>query len=173
MFTRNRCRFVGGLAAALAFTAWVGAQSQDKAKARPKEQEQERKVKESEVPKAALEALKKQAAGAAITEFSEEIEHGSKFYEGSWKTAAGKVDVLVTESGALVEIEERVSADQVPAAVMAAAKKAAGDAAMSLEKKTEISYEVHFKKGDKHHELVITPDGRQQEHEEGDADEDD
>src|SRR5262245_37891783 len=70
-------------------------------------QEQEREVKEADVPAAALNALKKQAAGAAITEFSEEIEHGHKFYEGSYKSATGnKVDVLVTEAGDLVEVEE-------------------------------------------------------------------
>jgi hypothetical protein len=139
--------------------------------AQPKQQkekeEQERKVEEKDVPKAALDALKKLAGGAAITEFSEEVEHGSKFYEGSWKGSRGKVDALVTADGDLVEIEETVSGDSVPKAVMAAAEKTAGKGAeLRFEKKTLILYEVKFKKGDRKHELVLTPDGRQQEHEE-------
>ena len=77
--------------------------------------ESERKVTESEVPSAALATLTKMAAGAKITEFAEEIEHGGTFYEGSWKNpSGGKVDVLVTAAGDLVEIEEKVGTDEAP-----------------------------------------------------------
>ena len=123
--------------------------------------ESERKMTEAEVPAAALATLKKMAAGAKITEFAEEVEHGSKFYEGSWKGPDGNVDVLVTAAGALVEIEKKVGTKGVPQAVLAAAQKAAGkDAKLGLEKKTKILYEVHFKKGDRRVELLLTPDGR-------------
>jgi len=124
--------------------------------------ESERKVTESEVPAAALATLKKMAAGAKITEFAEEIEHGGTFYEGSWKGPSGRnVDVLVTAAGALVEIEEKTGADGVPGAVLAAAQKAAGkDVKLGLEKKTMILYEVHFRKGQRRVELLLTPDGR-------------
>lgn len=123
-------------------------------------EERERKVKEAEVPKAALEALKKLADKAAITEFAEEIEHGHKFYEGSWMGPGGKVDVLVTESGDLTEIEEAVSADKVPAAVRAESEKQAGkDVKLTFEKKTFVMYEVHFKKGDQEQEMLFAPDG--------------
>ncbi len=138
--------------------------------------EQERQVKEAEVPKAALDALKKLAGAAAITEFAEEIEHGNKFYEGSWKGPGGNVDALVTEAGDLVEIEEVVSVDKVPAKTRAEAEKEAGkDAKLEWEKKTIVMYEVHFKKEGKGRELVLTPDGRriQEEQEEADKDEDD
>ena len=136
--------------------------------AKPAAGEQERKVKEAEVPKAALDALKKIAEKAAITEFAEEIEHDHKFFEGSWKGPDGNVDCLVTESGDLVEIEEIIPAEKVPAAPRAAAEKEAGkDAKLTWEKKTVIMYEVHYKKGDKLQEMILTPDGRRY-HEEGD-----
>ena len=81
-----------------------------------KASETERKVTEAEVPKAALKALQKQARKAKITEFAEEIEHGSTFYEGSWKKKGGaEVDVLVTKDGALVEIEEKIPVRRLPA----------------------------------------------------------
>jgi len=131
-------------------------------------QEQERKVKEAEVPKAALDALKKVADKAVITEFAEEIEHGHKFYEGTWTGPNGNVDCLVTESGDFVEIEETIPADKVPAAARAEAEKEAGkEAKLTFEKKTIVMYEVHFKKGDKGQEMILTPDGRRY-HEDGD-----
>ena len=129
--------------------------------------EQEREVKESEVPAPALAALKKLAVTAKIMAFEEEIEHGHTFYEGSWKGPHGKVDALVTASGDLVEIEETVSAGMVPKPVLAGAKRAAGkDAKLYFEKKTMILYEVKFRKGDRRHEIVYSPDGRVHEHEE-------
>ena len=142
--------------------AWTRA-----GESRRKQKEQEREVTEAEVPAAALAALKKLAAGARITEFAEEIEHGHTFYEGSWRAPSrGKMDVLVTAAGDLVEIEEQVSTDQVPAAALAVARKAAGkDAKLSFEKKTMILYEVKFRKDDRRHELLLTPDGRRVEEE--------
>jgi len=143
--------------------------------------EVERKVTKAEVPAAALATLKKLARGAKITEFAEEIEFGHTFYEGSWKAPSGaKMDVLVTKTGDLVEIEEQVGTDKVPAAVLKAARKAAGKGAqLAFEKKTMILYEVKFQKGDSRHELLLTPDGRRVEEEvekgnpdDGDDDED-
>ena len=123
--------------------------------------EQERKVKEAEVPKPALEALKKLADKAAITEFAEEIEHGNKFYEGSWAGPTGNVDALVTESGDLVEMEEVVQAEKVPTRVRTESQKQAGkDAKITFEKKTMVLYEIHFKKEGKGQEVIFTPDGR-------------
>jgi len=129
--------------------------------------EAERKVTKAQVPADALATLKRLADGAKITEFAEEIEHGHTFYEGSWKVRSGaKMDVLVTKTGDLVEIERQVGAWQVPAAVRKAALKAAGRGAeLTFEKKTMVLYEVKFQKGNSRHELLVTPDGRHVEHE--------
>jgi hypothetical protein len=136
--------------------------------------EQERKVTEAEVPKAALDALKKLAGGAAFTEFAEEIEHGHKFYEGSWKGPNGNIDALVTESGDVVEIEETIPNDKVASAARDAAQKAAGaNAKLSFEKKTMILYEVHYQKDGKGHEMILTPDGRTHHEEDGDGQDED
>jgi uncharacterized membrane protein YkoI len=149
----------------------------EKEEHKAKSEEQEREVTEAEVPAPALAALKKLAGGAKFTEFAEEIEHGSTFYEGSWKTAAGSnVDALVTSAGDLVEIEEQVAPDQVPAAILAAVRKLSGpDAPLFCEQKTMILYEVKFRKGDRRHEILYTPDGRTLERdiEKGEKDEDD
>jgi len=166
MKNRMWLRASGGVAVALLGGLIAFAQP------KPAAPEQERKVKEAEVPKAALDALKKVADKATIKEFAEEIEHGAKFYEGTWTGPGGNVDCLVTENGDLVEIEEVISADKVPAASRAAAEKEAGkDAKLTWEKKTVVMYEVHYKKGDKGQEMILTPDGRLY-HEEGDEKQD-
>ena len=127
----------------------------------------ERKVKEAKVPAAALAALKKLADGAKITEFAEEVEFGHTFYEGSWKHHSGaNMDVLVTQTGDLVEIEQQVNTKKVPSAALKMARKVAGkDVELVFEKKTMILYEVKFKKADSRHELLLTPDGRRVEEE--------
>ena len=127
----------------------------------------ERKVTEADVPEAALAMLRKLAGRAKITEFAEETEYGHTFYEGSWKSQSGaNMDVLVTKSGDLVEIEEQVDTDKVPAAVLKAARKAAGKGArLVCEQKTMILYEVKFSKDNNRHELLLTPDGRRVEEE--------
>jgi hypothetical protein len=124
--------------------------------------EAERKVTEADIPAAALAALKKLAAGAEITEFAEEVEFGHTFYEGSWKSASGaNMDVLVTPTGDLMEIEEQLSIDNVPAAALKVARKAAGkETELASEKKTMILYEFRFQKGGTEQELILTPDGR-------------
>lgn len=129
--------------------------------------ESERRVKEAEVPPAALQALKKLAAGAKITEFTEEIEHGHTYYEASWTGEHGKVDGLVTAAGDAVEIEEQISEQAVPRAVIDKARQMAGkDVSLYCEKKTVFLYEVKFRKGDHRHEIVFSPDGREHEHDE-------
>lgn len=129
--------------------------AQDKGKV----EDYEKKVKEADVPAPALAALKKLADGAAFTEFAEEVEHGVKYYEGSWKGPDGNVDALVTEGGDVVEIEESVPADKVPASVRTAAEKAGGKDG-TFERKTLFLYEIHFKKDGKSLEMIFGADGR-------------
>jgi hypothetical protein len=144
--------FVGCAVIAIAFYAV--------AQNKPAAQDSERKITENEVPKAALDALKKAAGNNKFTEFAEEIEHGHKFYEGSWAGPTGNVDAVVTEAGDLVVLEEVVPADKIPGAVAADAKKQAGQAPFTVEKKTMVLYEIHYKKDGKSQELVLTPDAR-------------
>jgi hypothetical protein len=146
--------------------------TKDKAKKKDEDDKEgkgefERKVNASKVPSVALAALKKLADGAKITEFAEEIEFGHTFYEGSWKNHSGaNMDVLVTQTGDLVEIEQQMDIEKVPAAAVKMARKAAGkDVELAFEKKTMILYEVKFKKGSTQHELLLTPDGRTVEEE--------
>ncbi|MCG3136486.1 MAG: hypothetical protein HJJLKODD_00320 [Phycisphaerae bacterium] len=166
MIGKKNCIFISTVLIAFAGGLLVWAQEKKEI------QESEREVKEAEVPAVALAALKKLAGAATITEFAEEIEHGHKFYEGSWQGPEGKIDGLVTEAGDVVEIEEKIAADKVPATAKAAIEKEAGkDASIHFEKKTFFVYEAHFKKDGQGYEVIYTPDGRRY-HEEGEHDDD-
>ena len=83
------------------------------------------------------------------------------------------MDVLVSQSGALIEIEESVEDGQVPAPVRELALKSAGrNVPLTFEKKATILYEIKFEDADGLHELLLTPDGRciEEEVEKGNAD---
>src|SRR5262249_9341846 len=124
-------------------------------------QEHERKVKESEVPAAAVAAIKKLAGGAEIMQYEEETENGETFYEGSWKTPRGKMEVLVTPQGDVVVTEEGMSIDRIPAAAASAAKKwAPAGTELRWEKVMEVRYEAKYKKDGTKHEIVLTPTGK-------------
>lgn len=124
-------------------------------------EDHETAIAENQVPAEALAALKKLAAGTAITKFAKETEHGHTFYEGSWKGAHGEVDAIVTETGDLTVIEEVVPHEQVPTAARVIFEKVAGKGtATTIEKKSMILYEAHWTADGKNHELVLTPDGR-------------
>ncbi len=164
--------FAGGGLVLLA-ALLVAAQDSKNGKATAKEQERE--VKLAEVPAAALAALQKLAGGAAFAEFAEEIEHGHKFYEGSWKGPDGNnVDALVTESGDVVEIEETIPAEKAPSSVRALAEKEAGkDAKVAYERKTLYLYEIKFRKDGKGREILLTADARRVDESGEDEDDED
>lgn len=131
------------------------------------EGEQEMAVKESEVPAAALKALRDMARPAKILKFAREVEHGHTYYEGSWTSDHGHIDALVTPEGEVVEIEEGIQAGKLPKAILNAAQKAAGkDAEIRAEKKTIVLYEVKYRLNGKRHEVVYSADGRMHDHEE-------
>ena len=153
---------LGMMSVVVLLVSLVGFAGQDR-----EDEEHERQVKQSEVPPPALAALKKSAGAARLEAFAEETEHGYTYYEGSWKSAQGNVDTLVTAAGDLMEIEESVSADRVPKPVIEKVRREAGrDATMRFERKTVIRYEVKYRKGDRWHEVVLSADGREHEHEE-------
>ena len=156
-------QFFGVAACAVALIG-LGALAQNKPAQPPAQPagDHEREVTADQVPAAALATLKKLAGNATITEFAEEVEHGHTFYEGSWKGATGNVDAVVTSAGDLVVIEEVVPKEMVSSAAWGEVEKAAGkDANLTIERKSMVLYEAHWKTKDgKSHEMVVTPDGR-------------
>jgi hypothetical protein len=77
----------------------------------------ERKVKESDVPKAALDAVKKKYPTAKLTGFSKEEDDGKTHYEVTLEEGARRLDVDLSPEGKILVEEETIAQDALPAEV--------------------------------------------------------
>ena len=125
---------------------------------------QERKIKRKQLPPAVEKTVAKESKGATIKGFAKEIENGQTFYELELIVDGHAKDVLMDPQGNVVEVEEQVSMDSLPAAVQDALKKEAGSGTIgmieSLSKNGQlVSYEAHVKHGKKRSEIKVGPNG--------------
>ena len=136
--------------------------------------EDEQKVSIEQVPAKVRKALLKLAGGARITEVEREKEHGMVFYEAEWVANGRETEAKVTASGDLVELEEKVDAKDVPAAVKTvAAKEFPVGAKVEYEKVMIVVYELEAKVNGKEKEILVSPTGKIVGKEEGHDDDDD
>jgi len=125
------------------------------------DEEDEDEVPISQIPQAAREALLKYARGAPLKEVEREKESGVELYEAEWKVNGREHEAKVTADGVLVELEEKVPAGAVPAAVRSAATKLFPNGTkVKFQKKTIVLYEVEAKVAGKEREVLISPTGK-------------
>ena len=134
-------------------------------------QAQERKIKREQLPPAVEKTVAKESEGAEIKGFATEVEHRQKFYEASLIVNGHSKDILIDKNGDIVEIEEEVSMESLPATVQDALKKAAGPGTIqvveSLTKNGKlVAYEAQVKRGKKRSEIQVGPNGERLKHEE-------
>ncbi len=125
---------------------------------------QEKKISRAQLPAAVEQTVTKESEGATIKGFAMEVEHGQTFYEASLTVNGHGKDILIDKDGNVVEVEEEVPLDTLPAAVQDALKKAAGAGRIqmveSLTKNgTLVAYEAHLKRGYKRSEIQVGPNG--------------
>jgi uncharacterized membrane protein YkoI len=132
---------------------------------------QEKKVKRSDLPPAVEKAVAAQSQGATIRGFSEEKENGQTFYEAELIVDGHSKDILMDANGAVVEVEEQVALDSLPAAVKEGLQsKAAKGKVVKVESLTKhdklVAYEAQVMTGGKKSEVQVGPDGKPLDHEE-------
>lgn len=125
---------------------------------------QEKKITRTQLPPAVEQTVARESAGATIKGFATEVENGQRFYETSLIVDGHAKDILIDKTGNIVEVEEEVSIDALPANVQAALKKAAGRGSLQLvESLTKngqlVAYEGHVKTGRKRSEIQVGPNG--------------
>ena len=125
---------------------------------------QERKIKRAQLPPAVEKTVATESQGATIKGFATEIEHGTKFYEASLVVDGRTKDILIDRTGKIVEVEQEVPMDSLPAPVQDALKKAAGAGTItvieSLTKNNKlVAYEAQVKRGPKRSEIQVGPNG--------------
>src|SRR5260370_2108114 len=88
---------------------------------------QEKKIKRSYLPPAVEKTVSAQSVGATIKGFSKENEKAQTYYEPQMIVNGHTKDVLIDINGAIVEVEEQVAMDALPADVKAALQARAGE----------------------------------------------
>src|SRR5258708_16827943 len=89
-------------------------------------QEREKKLKRSDLPAAVLKTVNQESQGATISGYSTETEDGQLVYEVEMRVRGHGRDVLIGADGSVLEIEQEVALDSVPAAVKAGLGPLAG-----------------------------------------------
>ena len=132
---------------------------------------QERPIKKAQLPRAVRAAVDAQSQGATVHGFSEEKEHGKTFYEAELRVGGHSKDVLMDAEGKIVEVEEEVAVDALPAAVRDSLQAKAGAGKIvkveSLTKHDKlVAYEAQVLHKGKKSEIQVGPDGSALAHEE-------
>ena len=125
---------------------------------------QEKKITRAQLPAAVEKTVARESQGATIKGFATEIENGKRLYELELTVDGHSKDISMDKNGAIVEIEEEVAMDSLPAAVQAGLRKAAGAGTIgkieSLTKRGKlVAYEGHVKTGAKRSEIQVGPNG--------------
>src|SRR5580704_12686683 len=113
----------------------------------------EKTIQRSALPPAVEKTV--QAQTATIRGFSQERENGQTFYEAEMTVDGHSKDILMDASGAIVEVEEQVNFDALPAAVKAGLQSKAGEGkVVKVESVTKhdklVAYEAQITTNGKH-----------------------
>jgi hypothetical protein len=125
---------------------------------------QEKKITRPQLPAAVEKTVARESQGATINGFATEIEKGKRLYEVELTVDGHSKDISMDNNGDIVEIEEEVAMDSLPAAVQEGLRKAAGAGTIgkieSLTKRGKlVAYEGHVKTGVKRSEIQVGPNG--------------
>ena len=123
----------------------------------------EKRVKMKDLPLAVQKAVQAQTKGIEVKGLSKEVESGKTFYEVETLVNGRGRDLLFDTNGTVVEVEEEVTLNGIPARAKAAIEKeAAGGEIKKVEMLTKgqsISYEAAIIKGGKKFEVEVKADG--------------
>ena len=121
----------------------------------------DKRVQLKDVPAAVQKAIQQQTAGATMVGLSEEREAGKVFYEVETKVNGRTRDLLLDSAGVVVELEEEVALDSVPAAVRTAfAASGRVRKVEAVTKGTTVTYEAEVEVAGKVSEVIVDANGR-------------
>ena len=126
-------------------------------------QDTEKRVKMNDLPEAVRKTVEEQSKGAKLRGLAKETEEGKTYYEAELRVGGHSKDVLIDETGAVIEIEEQVALSSVPPAVKATIEKNAGkrkikDVESITKNGAIVGYEAHFATGAVR-EIKVAPNG--------------
>src|SRR3989440_12326344 len=125
---------------------------------------QEKKLTRKQLPPAVEKTVASESEGATVKGFATEVEKGQRLYEAELIVNEHHKDILINRQGVIVEVEEEVSMDSLPATVQDALRQGAGSGTIgTVESLTKhgklVAYEAQVKRGAKHFEIQVGPNG--------------
>ena len=132
-------------------------------------QAQEKKLKREQLPPAVEKTVATESQGATINGFATEVEKGKRLYEVELTVNGHSKDISMDKNGNIVEVEEEVTMDSLPANVQEGLRKAAGAGTIGkVESLTKggklVAYEGQVKTGTKRSEIQVGPNGEKLAH---------
>lgn len=124
----------------------------------------EKTIRLEDAPPAVQKTVQGISQGATLRGLTMEREEGKTTYEAELEVNGHGRDVSMDDSGAVLEVEEEVTLDSLPAGARSAVEKAAAAGKiLKLESITRgdavVAYEAQIKKGVKKSEIRVKPDG--------------
>jgi uncharacterized membrane protein YkoI len=131
----------------------------------------EQPIRLADLPAAVQKTAQEQSKGAVIKRYVKDNEDGQLEYEVEMTIDGHSKDVAIAPDGKLLEVEEQVKLDALPAAVRQGLQKKAGQGAItkveSITKKGHVvAYEAQVRTAGRHSEIQVGPDGQTLQHEE-------
>jgi len=131
----------------------------------------EQPVRLADLPAAVQKTAQEQSKGAVIKRYVKDSEGGQLEYEVQMTIDGHSKDVTIAPDGKLLEVEEQVKLDTLPAAVRQGLQKKEGQGAItkveSITKKGKlVAYEAQVRTAGGHSEIQVGPDGQALQHEE-------
>jgi hypothetical protein len=125
----------------------------------------EKRLKKADLPPAVQKTADEQSRGATVKGYASEKENGRLQYEVQLLVNGHSKDVTIAPDGKVLEIEEEVALDALPAAVREGLQRKAGPGKItqveSISKRGSlVAYEAHVTSGGKRSEIQVGPDGK-------------
>ena len=126
---------------------------------------QEKQITSSNLPAPVQKTADEQSKGATVTSYKKETEAGKPAYEVKMTINGHSKDVTIDPSSNLLEIEEQVALETLPAAVRDGLQKKAGSGKITkVESITKhgkvVAYEAKVLTAGKNSEIQVGPDGK-------------
>lgn len=131
----------------------------------------EKQITKDKLPPAVQKTADAQSVGSTVTGYTQDREDGKLEYEVQMKTQGHSKDVTIAPDGKLLEVEEQVALNTLPASVQSALHIKAGKGVItkveSITKHgTLVAYEAQVNTAGKHSEIQVGPSGQTLHHEE-------
>jgi hypothetical protein len=131
----------------------------------------EKQIGKPDLPTPVQKVADEQSAGATVRGYAKDIEDGKVEYEVKLTVEGHTKDVTMDSQGNLIEVEEQVTLDGLPAIVRNGLNARAGKGKITkVESLTKhgsiVAYEAQVAIGGKHLEIQVGPEGQKLDHEE-------